>query len=376
MSFDESDKPQGRSAPSNDSAPDSSTSVTVSDNPTTPEHHFTGNTSTTSFSNPTFNPSINHPSKPRRTPSVSSSFFPDRGTVIEIQEDGKPIRVTRSFGVGVDTHRDFLAVTVIVNSELQYIRFQQDFPTTSEGILLAKVWALDIVHSYCNPPVDDDEPFHYTIESTATMHYPVLKLWDGVPSVVNPTLAKAGRRKTDRIDSEILATNDIVAYWPASYVPSDDINELRVLVNEREYAQMNATKTSNRIISTLTRFGFTIAREGSVTSNEEVRSIVEGLIAEPPDVPEGFHLEAIPEMTRAMLREDYELYETFHQRSEDYSERMVAKARSMSWETGEGFISGDEMLELLMTAPQVGEITATYALGIQKNVTISRGERF
>ncbi len=171
MSFDESDKPQGRSAPSNDSGPDSSTSFTVSDDPTTSEHHFTGNTSSTSFSNPNVNPSINNPSKPRRKPSISSSFFPNRGTVIEIQEDGEPIRVTRPYGVGIDTHKCFLAVTVIVNSELQYIRFQQDFPTTSEGILLAKVWALDIIQCYCNPPIDDNEPLHYTIESTATMHY-------------------------------------------------------------------------------------------------------------------------------------------------------------------------------------------------------------
>ncbi len=59
-----------------------------------------------------------------------------------------------------------------------------------------------------------------------------------------------------------------------------------------------------------------------------------------------------------MLREDYKIYEFYHQRAKEYYEKMVAKARSMSWETGEGFISGDEMIELLMTAPQVGEITA------------------
>ncbi len=358
MSFEESDNLPGLSMPPDDSAPDSSPHACDSDDSSDTEQSDAEYTSSTSFVNPNVNPSTNNPTEPNCTSSVYSSFFPERGTIIEIRENGKTIQVTRPYGIGIDTHKCFLAVTVIVNSELQYIRFQQDFPTTSAGIISAKNWALNIIASYCNPPVNDNEPLHYTIESTATFHYPVLKLWEGQPSVVNPTLAKAGRRKTDRIDSQTLASNDIVAYWPVSFVPDEDVNELRVLVNEREYTQKLATKTSNRLVNTLTRFGFTIAREGSITSNPKIREIVEGLIADPPIVPDEFHLNAIPEQTRAMLREDFELFESFNQRVKEYQEKMISKARSMSWETGEGFISGAEMIDLLMTAPQVGEITA------------------
>ena len=45
---------------------------------------------------------------------------------------------------------------------------------------------MDLIEKYCIPPVDDEEPLHYCIESTATFHYPILKLWGGKPSVVNP----------------------------------------------------------------------------------------------------------------------------------------------------------------------------------------------
>ena len=289
---------------------------------------------------------------------VGTSYFPHRGSLIEIHQNGETVQVTRPYGIGIDTHKKFLAITLIVNSKLQYIRFQQDFPTTSEGIHQAKEWALDLINAYCNPPVDENDPFHYSIESTATLHYPVLKIWGGIPSVVNPVLAKAGRRKTDCIDSAQLANADISNYWPASFVPDDDVNELRVLVNEREYYSRLATKVNNRINNTLARFGYTISREGSVTKNDEIRGIIEKIIAEDPVIPDYFHMDPIPPETRMMLREDYELYDQFNQRSREYKTKMLDKARSMSWETGEGLIPGSEMIDLLTTAPQVGEVTA------------------
>lgn len=171
-------------------------------------------------------------------------------------------------------------------------------------------------------------------------------------------MAKAGRRKTDHIDSSMPASADLTNYWKTSYVPDDDINELRVLVNERDYYSRLATKVSNRISNTLSRFGYTISREGSVTHNDKIRKIVTDLIAEEPIVPESFHLNPIPADTRAMLREDYPLFEQFTQRCNDYRDKMLVKARSMTWETGEGFISGSEMIDMLSTAPQVGDITA------------------
>ena len=290
--------------------------------------------------------------------TIESSYLPGKGVLVEIKQNGETVQVTRPYGIGIDTHKCFISVTVITCSKLQYIRFQQDFPTTSYSILQAKEWALDLIRRYCDPPVTEEETLHYCIESTATLHYPVLKLWGGKPSVVNPVLAKAGRRKTDHIDSSQLASSDITDYWRASFVPDDDVNELRVLVNERDYYSRLATKVSNRISNTLARFGYTISREGSVTKNEKVRDIVKNLIAEKPIIPETFHLPPIPADTRAMLREDYGLFEQFDQRCIMYKEKMMAKARSMTWETGQGSISGSDMVDMLSTAPQVGDVTA------------------
>ena len=290
--------------------------------------------------------------------TVESSYLPGKGVLVEIKQNGETVQVTRPYGVGIDTHKKFISVTVITCSRLQYIRFQQDFPTTSGGILQAKEWALNLIREYCDPPVAEGEPLHYCIESTATFHYPILKLWGGEPSVVNPVLAKAGRRKTDHIDSSQLASSDITNYWRTSFVPDEDVNELRVLVNERDYYSRLATKVSNRISNTLARFGYTISREGSVTQNEKVRNIVTGLIAEEPIIPEAFHLPPIPAETRSMLREDYALFEQFDQRCTQYKEKMMAKARSMTWETGDGPVSGTDMIDMLSTAPQVGDVTA------------------
>ena len=304
----------------------------------------------------TDNPTVRDAHLPVYT--IDSSYLPGKGFLVEIRQNGETVQVTRPYGVGIDTHKKFISVTVIVNSQLQYIRFQQDFPTTSAGILRAKEWVFDLINNYCNPPVSNDELLHYCIESTATLHYPVLKLWGGRPSIVNPVLAKAGRRKTDRIDSAQLASSDITGYWPVSFVPDDDINELRVLVNERDYYSRLATKVSNRISNTLARFGYTISREGSVTKNAEIRKIIMGLIDEEPSVPDEFHLEPVPEITRIMMREDYQLFDQFEQRSTEYKDKMIAKACSMYWETGQGIIPGSDMVELLTTAPQVGDVTA------------------
>ena len=130
------------------------------------------------------------------------------------------------------------------------------------------------------------------------------------------------------------------------------------MVNERDYYSRLSTKINNRISNTLTRFGYTISREGSITLNVKIRNIVTNLIAEEPIIPDSFHLEPIPEVTRAMLREDYLLFDQFSKRSDEYKEKMIAKATSMTWETGEGLISGTDMINMLCTAPQVGKITA------------------
>lgn len=81
-----------------------------------------------------------------------------------------------------------------------------------------------------NPVPDLQQPLHYVIAATSTYHMPILRAWGGIPSVINPMLAGATKKKTDNLDAERLSFHDLTGVWPESFVASDDLQELRVLI--------------------------------------------------------------------------------------------------------------------------------------------------
>ena len=107
-------------------------------------------------------------------------------------------------------------------------------------------------------------------------------------------LAGATKKKTDVLDAERLSFHDITGVWPESYVPSDDIQELRVLLAERNHYAKLAIKCSNRINNIIVRFGITIGRGTSVTKNPEVRAIVADLASETPSFHENICPDPLP----------------------------------------------------------------------------------
>lgn len=102
-----------------------------------------------------------------------------------------------------------------------------------------------------NPNLPDlSLSLHYVIEATSTYHMPVVKDWKGIPFAINPIIAGATKKKTDKLDAERLSFYDLTKVWEESYVPSDDIQELRVLIAERDYFVKPATQCSNYINNT------------------------------------------------------------------------------------------------------------------------------
>ena len=87
-----------------------------------------------------------------------------------------------------------------------------------------------------------NEPFAYTIESTALYHMPVLLTFGATPSVVNPLLAGHTRRKTDVLDARLLARQAITGLWRASYLAFPAQTDLRVLWSEHSTAQRAALR--------------------------------------------------------------------------------------------------------------------------------------
>ena len=111
---------------------------------------------------------------------------------------------------------------------------------------------------------------HYCIESTSVYHVVVLKAWGGIPSVINPSIAGATKKKTDVLDARQLAMFDLTGVWRESFIPSVEVDELRVLLAERNNFNKLAARCSNRINNTLLKFGYTIGRDGTVTTFIEI----------------------------------------------------------------------------------------------------------
>lgn len=162
---------------------------------------------------------------------------------VNIEVTGELMQVAKEYGVGIDTHSKFIYVAVIVRVNYEMRRFDMTFETSWHQLLKAREWIIQILSTKPVPPITkerDIEHFHYTIESTGTYHYPVIRALDGIPSVVNPLLASPSRRKTDALDAKLLAYQNLTGLWPKSYVVNDEINTVRILMAQRESHRKNA----------------------------------------------------------------------------------------------------------------------------------------
>lgn len=131
-----------------------------------------------------------------------------------------------------------------------------------------------------------------------------------------------------------------------------------MIIAQRDRCIRDATVAGNRINNILTRFGFTLGRSGSVVKDSAVRAVVEDQISDNPSDIEGLCPTPVPMEVRKVLREEYEKYDYYTAQAAEYKEKILEKARSMEWETDTGTLPGDEMIRILATAPQVGELTA------------------
>lgn len=246
---------------------------------------------------------------------------------------------------------------------LRIYEYNHEFTTDWFGLSKGKRWAKSVVTNCSSPKVDlsDDSttPFTYCCESTSCYHIPLLDNWEGVASVVNPSIVRAGKRKTDRIDAKQLAMNNLTGTWPIFYVVIRPVREVRMILNNVQEHRERAKQISNRINTELLKFGYTIGRNGSVTKNKVVRSIVENQISDNPDSDLGNLCPlGIPEDVRPIFRDQYEEYD-YHRKMADYYEnQLMEKVKSMEWETRDKKIPGTDMIKLLTSAPSIGEMTA------------------
>ena len=130
-------------------------------------------------------------------------------------KNGGEVRPLYDYGVGIDTHRDFIQVCVLVREGSAIKMYESEHRTTWESLVNAGKWAVNIIMEKSTPTIEP-EPLRYTIESTSTYHLSVIKAIKGNPSVVNPVLAGSTKRKrkTDVLDARILSYHSMTGLWP------------------------------------------------------------------------------------------------------------------------------------------------------------------
>ena len=290
-----------------------------------------------------------------------SDFIRDPDAVVEdfseIQDDDD-IEYVKEYGIGIDCHLKFIEVCIRYRNDKVIQKAQARFSTEWASLVEARDWCINVLKTKANPIPDLSEPLHYLVESTANYHMPVCMAFGGNPTIINPAIAGATKRKTDVLDSRLLALHDQINIWRECYIPSEDVKTLRVMISQRDRCLHDATVAGNRIGNIITRFGLTVGRNGSVVKDQNIRAIIEDQISDNPSTIEGLCPIPIPPEVRIVIHDEYEKFDRLTAQAEECKVKIFEKARSMEWETDTGTLPGDEMIRILATAPQVGELTA------------------
>lgn len=248
----------------------------------------------------------------KNKPLTLSSFICSQEIDIPFSDSDFPSDDTESvkeYGIGIDCHSKFIEVCVRYRKGDSIQKAQACFSTNWNDLVAGRDWCFEVLKTKADPVPDLSSPLHYLLESTASYHMPVCMAWGGDPTIINPVIAGATKRKTDVLDSRLLALHDQINIWNESYMPSENVNALRVMIAQRDRCLHNAAVSGNRINNIITRFGFTIGRNGSVVSNPHVRAIVEDQISDNPSQIDGICPVPIPMDVRIVLRSEYKNYD-------------------------------------------------------------------
>ncbi len=290
-----------------------------------------------------------------------SGFIRDPDAIVKDFNEipgGDDIEYVKEYGIGIDCHSKFIEICIRYRNSKVIQKAQAHFSTNWDDPVAAHDWCIEVLKTKANPVPDLSEPLHYLVESTANYHMPICMAWKGNPTIINPTIAGATKRKTDILDSQLPALHDQINIWRECYIPGEDVQALRVMIDQRDRCIHDATAAGNRINNIITRFGLTVGRNGSVVKNPKIRAIVEDQISDAPGTIEGLCPIPIPMEVRAVLLAEYEKFDRLTAQAGECKANIFGKARSMEWETDTGTLPGDGMIRILATAPQVGELTA------------------
>jgi Transposase len=191
-------------------------------------------------------------------------------------EKGQPSLALHRYGVGVDCHSRFFQVCVLIPEGTGLVKIERTVPALWPELRAAKAWVLHTLREHGLNIAESD--LRYTCESTGQYHMPLCLAWRGRPAIINPSDTGHVRRKTDRLDAVKLAQHSLHGLWRESWMAPDEIQELRVLVNQRFKLVAERSRLTNRINSDTLRFGHTVGQLGKI-SGSLVRPLIEDFCA-------------------------------------------------------------------------------------------------
>jgi transposase len=246
-------------------------------------------------------------------------------------------------------------VKIISEGEEKLKKYEFSFKAQPNEILLSKERVLSVLDKHY---LDiDPSDLHYTCESTGPYHRPLTLIWSAKPTVVNPLLATPSRRKTDVLDAQLLAHYDITGLFPTSFLPPEEITEVRNLFNEYRRASKYCTQSTNRINNVMTYYGNTIGSMGRVTLSS-IRPFIEDFI-DGKDVKHEGLFKRPPKLVCEEIKNLYNEYDIKHNAKTEKLKCIIECIKACTFESLEGQkLSGKNLLKLLKTCPGIGDMTA------------------
>jgi transposase len=159
------------------------------------------------------------------------------------------------------------------------------------------------------------------------------------------------------LDAQLLAHHSITGMWKASFIPSEQCQELRVLWAARGEAKRAATRHSNRINNIILRFGHTVGAEHSIRSSE-AEGIIDDLVEGRKPICETVAPDGLPESVRPIIRELYQRMTDAIVEARTAQKCAKGFITASEWPTAAAAIRGDELLRILQTVPGIGETSA------------------
>ena len=261
------------------------------------------------------------------------------------------------YGVGVDCHSRFFQICVLIPQGTEILRWERTMPALWPELCATKAWVLQSLMEHGLNISQSD--LRYTCELTGQYHMPLCLAWKGHPAIINPSDTSHVRRKTDRLDAEKLAQHSLCGLWRESWMAPDEIQELRVLANQRSKLVAERSRLTNRINSDLLRFGHVVGQLGKINGSL-VRALIEDFCANGSVALHRDHFSdsRLPPGVVHVLDQRWGRVDALDQEIKTVEDLCLQQADGLTWRIGEGRTApGCQLRSNLESIPGVGTQT-------------------